>query len=123
MGYMRIYIMGWMQYLKIALVNTVGALVAIIWVPLPQAVAQSSLPEPANSEISVLETIKSINNNLKIPKKISSLPELYQIRAQLKVELDKVSKVPTLKEIREPWQYQFQLLQYEKTLKDFRSIE
>ena len=120
---MRIYIMGWMQYLKIALVNTVGALVAIIWVPLPQAVAQSSLPEPANSEISVLETIKSINNNLKIPKKISSLPELYQIRAQLKVELDKVSQVPTLKEIREPWQYQFQLLQYEKTLKDFRSIE
>ena len=115
--------MGWMQYLKIALVNTVGALVAIIWVPLPQAVAQSSLPEPANSEISVLETIKSINNNLKIPKKISSLPELYQIRAQLKVELDKVSQVPTLKEIREPWQYQFQLLQYEKTLKDFRSIE
>ena len=58
--------MGWIQYIKIALVNTVGALVGIIWVPVPQAVAQSSLPEPANSEISALETIKSINKNLKI---------------------------------------------------------
>ena len=115
--------MGWMQHLKVALINTVGALVAIIWVPIPQVVAQSSLPEQANSDISVLETIKSINKNLKIPKKISSLPELYQIRDQLKVKLDRVSKILNLQEVREPWQYQFQLRQYEKTLKDFRSIE
>lgn len=120
---MRIYIMGWIQYIKIALVNTVGALVGIIWVPVPQAVAQSSLPEPANSEISALETIKSINKNLKIPKTISSLTELYQIKDQLKVELERVSKMPNFKKVREPWQYQFQLQQYEKTLKDFRSIE
>ena len=115
--------MGWMRYVKIALVNTVGALVAIIWVPVPQVVAQSSLPEQVNSEISVLETIKLINSNLKIPEKISSLPELYEIRDQLKVELNRVSKMPNLEEVREPWQYEFQLRQYEKTLKDFRSIE
>ena len=120
---MRIYTMGWMQHLKIALINTVGALVAIIWVPIPQVLAQSSLTEQANSEISVLETIKLINKNLKIPKKISSLLELYQIRDQLKVKLDQVSKMPNPQEVREPWQYQFQLQQYEKTLKDFRSIE
>ncbi|WP_426546791.1 protein-arginine deiminase domain-containing protein [Dapis sp. BLCC M126] len=115
--------MRWMRYVKIALVNTVGALVGIIWIPVPQAVAQPSLLKQSNSEVSVLETIKSINNNIKIPKKVSSLPELYQIRDKLQVELDKVSQMPNIQEVREPWQYQFQVRQYEKTLKDFRRVE
>ncbi|MGK7922155.1 MAG: protein-arginine deiminase domain-containing protein [Trichodesmium sp.] len=111
-----------MRYVKVALVNAVGALVAIIWVPVPQAVAQPALPEQGNSKVSPLETINSVNN-FKIPEKISSLSELYQVRGQLKTELEKSSKMPTLQEVQEPWQYQFQVRQYEKTLKEYRRLE
>lgn len=115
--------MGWMRYVKIALVNTVGALVGIIWIPMPQAVAQSSLLQPESSEVSLLETINLANNSIKIPEQITSLPELYEVKNQLKKELDKVSKMPNFQNKIEPWQYQFQVRQYEKTLKDFRSLE
>ncbi|NET74931.1 protein-arginine deiminase [Okeania hirsuta] len=115
--------MCWIRYVKIALVNTIGALVAIIWVPVPQAVAQPSLLEQANSAVSPLETLESINNNLKTTRKVNSLSELYQLRDEIKAELNKVSQRPTLQEVEEPWQYQFHLQQYEKTLKNFRNVE
>lgn len=120
---MRIYTMCWIRYVKIALVNTIGALVAIIWVPVPQAVAQPLLPEQANLAVSPLETLESVNNNLKTTKKVNSLSELYQLRDEIKTELNKVSQRPTLEEVEEPWQYKFHLQQYEKTLKNFRNVE
>ncbi|MDY7008507.1 MAG: protein-arginine deiminase domain-containing protein [Cyanobacteriota bacterium] len=115
--------MCWIRYVKIALVNTIGALVAIIWVPVPQAVAQPLLPEQANLAVSPLETLESVNNNLKTTKKVNSLSELYQLRDEIKTELNKVSQRPTLEEVEEPWQYKFHLQQYEKTLKNFRNVE
>ncbi|NES68832.1 MAG: protein-arginine deiminase, partial [Okeania sp. SIO2D1] len=115
--------MCWIRYVKIALVNTIGALVAIIWVPVPQAVAQPLLPEQTKSAVSPLETIKSVNNSLKTTKKVNSLSELYQLRDEIKTELNKVSQRPSLQEVEEPWQYQFHLQQYEKTLKNFRNVE
>ncbi|MGB3508350.1 MAG: protein-arginine deiminase domain-containing protein [Microcoleaceae cyanobacterium] len=120
----------WIRYVKIALVNTLGALVGIIWIPVPQAVAQQSLPDQVksevlatNSEISPLETIQPIADDLKTTKTVTSLPELYQLRDRLKVTLKKVSNIPNIQEVTEPWQYQLQLQKYEKLLKNLRGTE
>ncbi|MDJ0557340.1 MAG: protein-arginine deiminase domain-containing protein [Microcoleaceae cyanobacterium MO_207.B10] len=122
----------WIRYVKIALVNTLGALVGIIWVPVvPQATAQQLLIEQVksevlatNSEISPLETINSIDNyGLQTPKTVSSLPELYQLRDQLKIELKQASEIPEIQATAEPWQYKLQLRKYEKLLKEFRGTE
>lgn len=122
--------MQWIRYVKIALVNTIGALVGIIWIPVPQALAQQSLSEQikldvlaTNSETSPLEIIKPVNDNLKTTKTVNSLPELYQLRDQLKVELNNVSTIPNIKEEAKPWQYKLQLRKYETLLKNLRGVE
>ncbi|MCW6049771.1 protein-arginine deiminase [Lyngbya sp. CCAP 1446/10] len=75
--------MRWVNYITIAIVNTFGVVIGIIWVAVPATVAQPSL----NYQL----TLSGRQTDGDTPQ---SLPELYKLRDRLKVELDNSAKNP-----------------------------
>ncbi|MCY7386325.1 MAG: hypothetical protein LH628_27935 [Microcoleus sp. CAN_BIN18] len=73
--------MRWVNYITIAIVNTFGVVIGIIWVAVPATVAQPSL----NYQL----TLSARQPDGESPQ---SLPELYKLRDRLKVELDNSAK-------------------------------
>ncbi|MEG3937640.1 protein-arginine deiminase family protein [Microcoleus sp. S36b_A3] len=75
--------MRWVKYITIAIVNTFGVVIGIIWVAVPATVAQPSL----NYQLA----LSGRESDGDTPQ---SLPELYKLRDRLKVELDNSTKNP-----------------------------
>ncbi|WP_373537201.1 protein-arginine deiminase family protein [Microcoleus sp.] len=75
--------MRWVKYITIAIVNTFGVVIGIIWVAVPATVAQPSL----NYQLA----LSGRQTDGDTPQ---SLPELYKLRDRLKVELDNSTKNP-----------------------------
>ncbi|MEO6860207.1 MAG: protein-arginine deiminase family protein [Microcoleus sp.] len=75
--------MRWVRYVAIAIVNTFGVVIGIIWVAVPATVAQPSL----NYQLA----LSAPQPDGDTPQ---SLPELYKLRDRLKVQLDKLAQTP-----------------------------
>ncbi|MEG4209663.1 protein-arginine deiminase family protein [Microcoleus sp. S13_B4] len=75
--------MRWVRYIAIAIVNAFGVVIGIIWVAVPATVAQPSL----NYQLAITPR----QSEGETPQ---SLPELYKLRARLKVQLDNLAKTP-----------------------------
>jgi protein-arginine deiminase len=75
--------MRWVRYVAIAIVNTFGVVIGIIWVAIPATVAQPSL----NYQLA----LSARQPDGDTPQ---SLPELYKLRDRLKVQLDKLAQTP-----------------------------
>lgn len=75
--------MRWVNYITIAIVNTFGVVIGIIWVAVPATVAQPSL----NYQL-------ALSGRQPDGDTPQSLPELYKLRDRLKVELDNSTKNP-----------------------------
>jgi protein-arginine deiminase len=75
--------MRWVRYVAIAIVNTFGVVIGIIWVAVPATVAQPSL----NYQLA----LSARQPDGDTPQ---SLPELYKLRDRLKVQLDKLAQTP-----------------------------
>ncbi|MEG3922483.1 protein-arginine deiminase family protein [Microcoleus sp. T3_A4] len=71
------------KYIAIAIINTFGVVIGIIWVAVPATVAQPSL----NYQLALSER----QPDGETPK---SLSELYKLRDRLKVQLDNLAKTP-----------------------------
>lgn len=124
--------MGWMRYVAMALMDTLGVVVGIILVPAPPAVAQSAPETQDNVEYGIWESdllldeygasatpaegLETVREN---PQ---SLAELYQLRDRLQAKLDEVSAPPD-PAVTEAWQYELQLQQYESWRKALRQTE
>jgi protein-arginine deiminase len=81
------------KYIAIAIVNTFGVIIGIIWVAVPQTLAQPSL----NYQL-------AISGRQPDGESPRSLPELYKLRDRLKLELDQIAKNPDRTSFfSEPW--------------------
>ncbi len=90
--------MGWVRYIAIAIVNTCGVVIGIIWVAVPQTLAQPSL----NYQL-------HISGRQPDGETPQSLSELYKLRDRLKLELDQIAKNPDRPSFfSEPWKPQIQ---------------
>lgn len=94
--------MRWIQYVAIALINAVGVVVGIVFVPTPQTLAQPSLH------------LSSVN------KAPHSLSELYKLRDRLKAENRPLT--PPSDRI-EPWRVEIQRQQSETIQEDLQAVE
>ena len=128
--------MGWIRYVKIAMLNSLGVLVGILWVPVDRAVAQPYSPSELDiqftqtadfwdSEAPLWETVQSLEGE-NLPgafSRVKTLEELYQLRDRLKIELNQASEPPKTSDYDKPWKYELQLKQYESLLKNLRGVE
>lgn len=124
--------MNWMRYIAVALINALGVVVGIIWVPAPSTLAQSS-PTDLNLEYRINDSGVQLqgfegdtrNNSTGETTEVTpqSLEELYQLQDLIKAELKKVSSPPDINSNLEAWQYQLQLKQYETLVKASRQVE
>ncbi|MEZ2317391.1 MAG: protein-arginine deiminase family protein [Microcoleus sp.] len=86
------------KYIAIAIINTFGVIIGIIWVAVPQTLAQPSL----NNQLQ----ISGLQPDTETPQ---SLAELYKLRDRLKLELDQIAKNPDRTSFfSEPWKPQIQ---------------
>lgn len=108
--------MRWIRYIAVTLVNTFGAVIGILWIPVPQAMAQSSTNWRLNSS---LETPLFQTS----PQTLRSLPELYQHRERLKTELKKLSNSPNANLFKEDWRYELLLTQSENLTTQLQAVE
>ncbi len=124
--------MSWMRYVAVALINTVGVVVGIILVPMPQLVLAQSSPNTPEIEYRIDESslydepseIVSPEFNI-TPSQLptpQSLEDLYRLRDQLKADLEKVSGSPDVSSL-EAWEYELQLQQYQTRLRALRQTE
>jgi protein-arginine deiminase len=124
--------MGWMRYVAVALINTLGVVVGIIWIPIPQLVLAQSSPNSPEIEYRIDESsLYDEEPELLSPEAIStptepstpqSLEDLYRLRDQLLADLEKVSGSPDVSRL-EAWQYELQLQQYQTRLRALRQTE
>lgn len=124
--------MGWMRYVAVALINTLGVVVGIIWIPIPQLVLAQSSPNSPEIEYRIDESsLYDEEPELLSPEAIStptepstpqSLEDLYRLRDQLLADLEKVSGSPDVSRL-EAWQYELQLQQYQTQLRALRQTE
>ncbi|MEB3277723.1 MAG: protein-arginine deiminase family protein [Lyngbya sp.] len=124
--------MGWMRYVAVALINTVGVVVGIILIPMPQLVLAQSSPNAPEieyridesslidepSEVASPESTFTPNE----PPQPQSLNDLYRLRDQLKADLEQVSGSGDISSL-EAWQYELQLQQYQTRLRALRQTE
>jgi protein-arginine deiminase len=75
--------MRWVRYVAIAIVNSFGVVIGIIWVAIPATLAQPSL----NYQLALSPRQPDGDTP-------QSLPELYKLRDRLKVQLDKLAQTP-----------------------------
>ena len=86
------------KYIAIAIINTFGVIIGIIWVAVPQTLAQPSL----NYQLQISRR----QPDTETPQ---SLAELYKLRDRLKLELDQIAKNPDRTSFfLEPWKPQIQ---------------
>ncbi|MEZ2232205.1 protein-arginine deiminase family protein [Microcoleus sp.] len=86
------------KYIAIAIINTFGVIIGIIWVAVPQTLAQPSL----NNQLQ----ISGRQPDTETPQ---SLAEFYKLRDRLKLELDQIAKNPDRTSFfLEPWKPQIQ---------------
>ncbi len=118
------------------MLNSLGVLVGILWVPVDRAVAQSYSPEELDvqftqtadfwdTEAPLLEMVQALEGqNLPLAmSRAKTLEELYQLRDRLKEELKQASQPPQTADFNKPWKYELQLKQYESLLKNLQGVE
>jgi protein-arginine deiminase len=110
--------MDWIRYVAIAVVNAVGVVVGIIFVPCPPALAQSlpseyqidRLENPRGESQEVLPATPTLEMTEVRPQ---SLEELYQLRDRIAGELAKKSGPPKFDPAVAAWEYELQRQRYE----------
>lgn len=125
--------MGWMRYIAMALVNTLGVVVGIILVPAPHAIAQLNPGTEESVEYKIWESetllqeygsaSPAIDRLETVRENPQSVAELYQLRDRLQAKLEEVSGPPDPTVVQEAWQYELQLQQYHSWRKALRQTE
>lgn len=101
------------KYIAIAIVNTFGVVIGIIWVAVPQTLAQPSL----NYQLAISQRQPEGES----PR---SLPELYKLRDRLKLELDQIAKNPDRTSFfSEPWKPQTQRQKSENLTQQLENLK
>ncbi len=101
------------KYIAIAIVNTFGVVIGIIWVAVPQTLAQPSL----NYQL-------AISGRQPDGESPRSLPELYKLRDRLKLELDQLAKTPDRTSFfSEPWKPQTQRQKSENLVQQLENLK
>ena len=101
------------KYIAIAIVNTFGVVIGIIWVAVPQTLAQPSL----NYQLQISQRQPEGES----PR---SLPELYKLRDRLKLELDQIAKNPDRTSFfSEPWKPQTQRQKSENLTQQLENLK
>ncbi|MDQ2100493.1 MAG: protein-arginine deiminase family protein [Tychonema bourrellyi B0820] len=101
------------KYIAIAIVNTFGVIIGIIWVAVPQTLAQPSL----NYQLAISQRQPEGES----PR---SLPELYKLRDRLKLELDQIAKNPDRTSFfSEPWKPQTQRQKSENLTQQLENLK
>ena len=101
------------KYIAIAIVNAFGVIIGIIWVAVPQTLAQPSL----NYQLAL---------SARQPEGESpqSLSELYKLRDRLKVQLDNVAKNPDNTPFSpEPWKPQIERQKSETIAQQLQNVQ
>lgn len=104
--------MRWIRYVAIALINAVGAVVGVVFVPVAPTLAQPSL----NSR---LETYQLAG----VSQTPRSLPELYKLRDRLKADLNAIAVGSDRTLASEPWRAELQHQQSESILQSLQAVE
>jgi protein-arginine deiminase len=106
--------MGWIRYVAIAIINTFGVVIGVIFIPIyPSAAVAQSTPMPLLQEFSLSDS----------PQKVTSVTELYKLRDRLRAELNKFANFPELGANKESWQYQSKRQQYDNLVANLRQVE
>lgn len=101
------------KYIAIAIVNAFGVVIGIIWVAVPQTLAQPSL----NYKLA----ISGRQPDAETPQ---SLSELYKLRDRLKVQLDNVAKNPdNIPFSSEPWKPQIERQKSETIAQQLQNVQ
>ncbi len=101
------------KYIAIAIVNTFGVIIGIIWVAVPQTLAQPSL----NYQLQISQRQPDGES----PR---SLPELYKLRDRLKLELDQLAKTSDRTSFfLEPWKPQTQRQKSENLVQQLENLK
>ena len=100
------------KYIAIAIVNTFGVVIGIIWVAVPQTLAQPSL----NYQL-------AISGRQPEGESPRSLPELYKLRDRLKLELDQIAKNPDTSFFSEPWKPQIERQKSENLVQQLENLK
>ncbi len=101
------------KYIAIAIINTFGVVIGIIWVAVPQTLAQPSL----NYQLQISQRQPEGES----PR---SLPELYKLRDRLKLELDQLAKNPDRTSFfSEPWKPQTQRQKSENLTQQLENLK
>lgn len=124
--------MGWIRYVAVALINTVGTVVGIILVPVPQQALAQSSPDTSGIEYQIDQQGLTLEGYQQPASEsptlettqvtVQSLEQLYQLRDRLQTDLKKVSASPDFS-IMEAWEYELQLQQYQVLLQALRKVE
>ncbi|MGB7708614.1 MAG: protein-arginine deiminase family protein [Microcoleus sp.] len=99
------------KYIAIAIVNAFGVVIGIIWVAVPQTLAQPSL----NYQL-------QISQRQPEGETPQSLPELYKLRDRLKLELDQLAKTPDTPFFSEPWKPQIEQQKSQTLLQQLENV-
>ncbi|MEY3866942.1 MAG: hypothetical protein RLZZ338_833 [Cyanobacteriota bacterium] len=106
--------MGWIRYVAIAIINTFGVVIGVIFIPIyPSAAVAQSTPMPVLQEFSLSDS----------PEKVTSVAELYKLRDRLRAELKKFADFPAFGAAKESWQYQLQRQKYDQLVANLRRVE
>jgi protein-arginine deiminase len=106
--------MGWIRYVAIAIINTFGVVIGVLFIPIyPSAAVAQSTPMPVLQEFSLSDS----------PQKVTSVTELYKLRDRLRAELNKFADFPELGANKESWQYQLQRQKYDNLVANIRQVE
>ena len=101
------------KYIAIAIVNAFGVVIGIIWVAVPQTLAQPSL----NYKLA----ISGRQPDAETPQ---SLSELYKLRDRLKVQLDNLAKNPDNTPFSpEPWKPQIERQKSETIAQQLQNVQ
>ena len=99
------------KYIAIAIVNAFGVVIGIIWVAVPQTLAQPSL----NYQL-------QISQRQPEGETPQSLSELYKLRDRLKLELDQLAKNPDTPSFSEPWKPQIEQQKSQTLLQQLENV-
>jgi len=101
------------KYIAIAIVNAFGVVIGIIWVAVPQTLAQPSL----NYKLAISQR----QPDAETPQ---SLSELYKLRDRLKVQLDNLAKNPDNTPFSsEPWKPQIERQKSETIAQQLQNVQ
>ena len=101
------------KYIAIAIVNAFGVVIGIIWVAVPQTLAQPSL----NYQL-------AISGRQPDGESPQSLSELYKLRDRLKVQLDNLAKNPDNTPFSpEPWKPQIERQKSETIAQQLQNVQ